>query len=92
MNINLGSDADSMYIKKLKNHLDFLFKVNYSNKIYIPFQLHPTDQLQKYKVYVGWGNNHYLVRNCLKSRFWIELVEKAEEPDVRFYWTSWFTQ
>ncbi len=39
MSFNLNNDMDSMYMKKMKIHLDFLFKVNYSNKIFIPFDL-----------------------------------------------------
>lgn len=35
MAFSLSSDGDSQYWKKLKNFFDFLFKVNYSNNIYV---------------------------------------------------------
>jgi hypothetical protein len=39
MNFNMNADPDTIYMKKLKLYLDFLFKVNFSNKIYISMQL-----------------------------------------------------
>lgn len=39
MAFSLNSDTDALYMKKLKSFLDFLFKINYSNKIYIPLNL-----------------------------------------------------
>lgn len=37
MCFQLSGDSDGQYTRKLKNFLDFLFKINYSNNIYIPF-------------------------------------------------------
>lgn len=39
MAFSLNSDSDALYMKKLKSFLDFLFKINYSNKIYVSLQL-----------------------------------------------------
>jgi hypothetical protein len=85
----MNADPDIIYMKKLKLYLDFLFKVNFSNKIYISMQLKECEQITKYKAYVGWGNNHQIIKYCLKNRFWIELVERMEDSDVCFYWTPW---
>lgn len=35
MSFNLHTDPDSLYMKKLKLYMDFCFKVNFSNRIYI---------------------------------------------------------
>jgi hypothetical protein len=35
MNFNLNSDPDSQYTRKIKNFFEFIFKVNYSNNIYV---------------------------------------------------------
>lgn len=35
MSFNLYTDPDNLYMKKLKLYMDFCFKVNFSNRIYI---------------------------------------------------------
>lgn len=66
-------EVDSSYNKKLKSFLDFIFKVNFSNNIYVDLRIskyeYPKD-CKNYKVYVGRGNNSTLVENLLKRRFW----------------------
>lgn len=53
------NNSDEQYNKKLKSYLDFLFKINYSNNIYVSLQLVSLDDTinvnisHKYKVYVG---------------------------------------
>lgn len=37
MCFQISGDGDNQYMKRFKNFLDFLFKINYSNNIYIPF-------------------------------------------------------
>lgn len=39
MAFSLSSDGDGQYWRKLKNFIDFLFKINYSNNIYVPLEL-----------------------------------------------------
>ena len=76
MAFSMNSDPDALYMKKLKSFLDFLFKINYSNKIYISLQL--SDDLvniTKYKVFIGKGNNSLLIKSLLKRRFWLEIVD-----------------
>ena len=73
MAFNLSSDNDGQYWRKLKNFFDFLFKVNYSNNIYISLELNKPDEnvnYTKYKVFIGKGNNSLLLKSLLKRRFW----------------------
>lgn len=79
MAFSMNSDIDGLYMKKLKSFLDFLFKVNYSNKIYVPLNLtEDTVNIKRYKVYIGKGNNSLLIKSLLKRRFWLEIVEDIE--------------
>ena len=72
MAFSMNSDPDALYMKKLKSFLDFIFKINYSNKIYVSLQLSDDiANINKYKVYVGKGNNSLLIRSLLKRRFWL---------------------
>lgn len=72
MAFSLNPDSDSLYMKKLKSFLDFIFKVNYSNKIYVNLQLsEETVNIKKYKVFIGRGNNSLLIKSLLKRRFWL---------------------
>ena len=67
-------DPDALYMKKLKSFLDFLFKINFSNKVYVSLSLSDdTTNTKKYKAYIGRGNNSLLVKSLLKRRFWIEI-------------------
>lgn len=70
------NDPDAHYMKKLKSFLDFIFKINFSNKIYVSLALcDDTNNISKYKVFVGRGNNSLLIKSLLKRRFWIEIVD-----------------
>jgi hypothetical protein len=42
---------------------------------------------QKIKVYVGNGNNKYLIIALLKRRFWYEITPKITK-DTKFIWTQ----
>ena len=81
---NASGDPDSLYMKKLKSFLDFIFKINYSNQIYISLQLSNAN-IRKYKAYVGNGNNSLLIKSLLKRRFWIEFAENIDEDGINFY-------
>ncbi len=91
MSFNCNEDYDGMYMKKLKSFLDFLFKVNYSNNIYVCLSLSSKDEsinTYKYKAYIGTGNNSLLIKSLLKRRFWIEIVENIDTIGINFYWTQ----
>ena len=71
MSFHLAGDIDSNYSKKLKSFLDFIFKINYSNNIYVDLSLSKAeDSVGKYKMYIGRGNNSLLVKSIAKRRFW----------------------
>ena len=60
MTFQLNSDGDLNYHRKIKSYLDFLFKVNFSNNIYVNLDLNYeeyTNGTTKYKVFIGRGNN-----------------------------------
>lgn len=43
MSFQFNADYDNQYMKRLKNLLDFLFKVNFSNNIYVSLDLSKHD-------------------------------------------------
>lgn len=91
MCFQVSGDGDNQYMKKLKNFLDFLFKVNFSNNIYVPFDFAKPDETvmyPRYRAYVGKGNNSLLVKSLLKRRFWWEIVETPDVSDLTFYWSQ----
>lgn len=88
-----NNTSDEIYNKKIKAYLDFLFKINFSNRIYISLQLAPLDDCvnftnSKYKVYVGPGNNSLLIKSLLKRREWIDVVDNIRDEGIQFYWTQ----
>lgn len=73
MSFQFEGENDGLYMRRLRNFMNFIFKVNFSNNIYIPLDLAKLEDLstiQKRKVYVGKGNNCLLVKSILKRRFW----------------------
>ena len=77
MSFQMSKEYDGQYLKKIKGFLDFLFKINFSNNIYVSLDLNKYDDslnISKYKVFVGKGNNSLLIKGLLKRRFWWEIV------------------
>jgi len=73
MSFQLNGEYDSQYMKRLKNFLDFLFKINFSNNIYVPLDLNKVDEISapvRYKIFIGKGNNSLLIKSLIKRRFW----------------------
>ena len=69
---------------KVEIYRDFLWKVNFSNGLYVDGEV----ELKKpYKVYVGNGNNSSLIKILMKRKFWWVLVDKITN-DVNFVWTQ----
>jgi hypothetical protein len=68
--------------EKILNYLDFLWKINYSNGIFIKSQPEETT----YKAYIGSGNNSIMVKSILKRRFWWTITDKPEGSN--FVWTQ----
>jgi hypothetical protein len=46
----------------------------------------PTSPASTYKAFIGRGNNSILIKNCLKSRFWWNIVDSDSE--VNLSWTQ----
>ena len=62
--------------------------MNFSNNLKKYFQLSDKyTELKKIKVFVGKGNNNYLIKSLLKRRFWLEITDKITEDTV-FIWTQ----
>jgi len=71
MSFHLSGDADTTYPKKLKSFLDFLFKINYSNGLYVDLSFSKDDETYpKFKMFIGRGNNSLLIKSIIKRRFW----------------------
>jgi len=48
-----------------------MYKVNFANRLYVELLLLPIGlPIQTYNIFVGHGNNHPLVLDILKKRFW----------------------
>ena len=61
---------------------DFLWKINYSNGLYVK----ASDQDTIYRVYVGHGNNSNLIKNIIKRRYWWNFTDKPE--NAHLVWTQ----
>ena len=89
MSFNPTKEYEQEYRRKLKNYLDYLYKVNFANGLYVDMTLlHVEMPIERYRVYVGKGNNNMLLKQLLKRRFWYEVVSSSEE-ECRFYWTQY---
>lgn len=63
------SGTDAIYERKITSFIEFLYKLNFANCIYVDLALsHPKFT---YKIKIGKGNNGALVKSLLKRRFWL---------------------
>ena len=76
--------SDTVYERKITSFIEFLYKINFANCIYVDLSL-SLPKSTTYKVKVGPGNNGMLVRSLLKRRFWLEVVAGGE---CAFSWTQ----
>lgn len=67
-----------------------LFKVNFSNAIYVDINIlkNQENSQTKFKVFIGRGNNSLLVKSIIKRRFWWEVTHNINDLDINFYWTQ----
>ena len=65
-------NLDKVYNRKILSYLSFLNKVRYTNDLPLG-QISLTDRYNgdKIKVFVGKGNNKYLIMALLRRRFWL---------------------
>ena len=67
-----------------------MFLVNFAHRIFDPLIL--TDNSDKYKAenkykyYIGKGNNSMLIKSLMKRRFWWTAVDDPKEAN--FVWTQ----
>lgn len=65
-------DNDSIYKKKIRSFAEFALKVRIAAGLQTDIRLTGKyNQLKKIQVYVGKGNNRYLIVALLKRRFWL---------------------
>jgi hypothetical protein len=60
-------------LMKYSLYKDFLFKVNFSNGLYVRL---PDDVEKPYKFFVGRGNNSAIIKGIMRRRFWWQIVDK----------------
>ena len=69
----------TIYQQKIKSYREFLFLVNFAHRIYDPLILNENPEKykneNKYKYYVGKGNNKMLIKSLMKRRFWWTQVD-----------------
>ena len=77
-----------MYAKKIHSFLSFVNKVKYSNQMPVSSMI-LSDRYngEKLKVFVGNGNNKYLIIALLRRRFWLEICNKITK-ETKFVWTQ----
>ena len=72
MGERVSSESNFIIIlDKIENYRDFLWKVNFSNGLYVST---PSMILNPYKAYVGPGNNSNLIKGIIKRRYWWTLA------------------
>ena len=73
-----------MIKKKFEVYKDFLWKINFTNGIYVKLK----DTIENpYKIYIGKGNNSNLLRTIVRKRFWWQLVDKINF-ETNLVWTQ----
>ena len=79
--------ADNVYERKITSYVMFLYKVNFSNSIYVDLCLNNPGK--SYKVRVGSGNNCTLIKSLIKRRFWLDITPSSvESKEISFVWTQ----
>ena len=49
----------------------------------------PTPCRFQLKFFIGTGNNHFLIRSVMKSRWWWSASDRPTGEDAHFMWTTW---
>jgi len=57
---------------KLDNLWDFIFRINFSNGLYVCIR----EEDRPLKCYVGFGNNAGIVKGVLRRRYWWTFTDK----------------
>lgn len=54
---------------------DFLWKINFTNNLFTEY---PLEYEHRLKVYIGKGNNYYMIRGLISRRYWFAFTERLE--------------
>ena len=74
----------STVTNKYYAHMEVIYKLSYANAIVS----YPSPTQPMYKCYIGNGNNGFLIRNLIKTRWWWTCVDSPESADINFIWTE----
>ena len=73
--------ADNVYERKITSYIMFLYKVNFSNSIYVDLTLSNPGKM--YKAKIGAGNNCTLIKSLVKRRFWLDTSSSNNTTDPK---------
>ena len=80
----------TVYQNKIASYREFLFLINFAHRVFHPLLLkEDTEKCKtenKYKYYLGKGNNSLLVKSLMKRRFW--WTEVDDPKAANFVWTQ----
>ncbi|EGR27960.1 hypothetical protein IMG5_185430, partial [Ichthyophthirius multifiliis] len=69
---------------KISQYQEFTNLINFSNNIQV---IQP--QKPQFKIYVGKGNNSFLIKQSVKNRWWLQLVQNIEQIEqCQIVWTQ----
>lgn len=80
----------TVYEHKISTYRDFIFKINLAHGRYDSldlkeeFNCHKNDN--KYRAYIGRGNNSLLIKSLLKRRYWWTIED--DHKTANFIWTQ----
>lgn len=84
-------DKNYYFALRLENYVDCLAKINFSNMLFVtPLQRARPHQIYKY--HVMKGNNHMVIKNALKQRWWwqsTEIGDNKNYDNINFLWSPW---
>lgn len=88
--VELKYEGDfTIYDLKIRSYREFLFMLNLAHRIYDPIILKDSGTFKpenRYKFYLGKGNNYLLVKSLLQRRFWWTVEEDPKKAN--FAWTQ----
>ncbi len=69
---------------KINKYRQFLFIINLSHKVFRQLDIPMYEN--KFKIFIGKGNNNNLIKSIMKRRFWFQITKNIEEAN--FVWTQ----
>lgn len=84
-------DKNYFFALRLESYMEFINKVSFSNMLFV-IPLSKSKIQQIYKYHVMKGNNHMVIKNAFKQRWWwqsTEIGENKNYDNVNFLWSPW---